>query len=116
MGVYTIVTGNLDVTLTPAKRFADQIETVSTADLDALEALAKEVKADGIMTGSSEFSIEMTMALCKRLNKPFYCTCLLYTSSISSANRRCERTAKERHHWKGSFLSCPFWIPNASGE
>ena len=44
MGVYTIVTGNLDVTLTPAKRFADQIETVSTADLDALEALAKEVK------------------------------------------------------------------------
>ena len=74
MGVYTIVTGNLDVTLTPAKRFADQIETVSTADLDALEALAKEVKADGIMTGSSEFSIEMTMALCKRLNKPFYCT------------------------------------------
>lgn len=74
MGVYTIVTGYLDVALTPAKRYADQIETVSTADLDALEALAKEVQADGIMTGSSEYSIGQTMALCKRLNMPFYCT------------------------------------------
>lgn len=26
MGVYTIVTGNLDVALTPAKRYADQNE------------------------------------------------------------------------------------------
>lgn len=72
MGVYTIVTGNLDVSLTPAKRYADQIETVSTADLDALEELARKEKVDGIMTGSSEFSIHMTMQLCERLNMPFY--------------------------------------------
>ena len=63
MGVYTIVPGNLDVALTPAKRYADQNEMVSTADLEALKKLTKEVKADGIMTGSSEFSIEQTLQL-----------------------------------------------------
>lgn len=74
MGIYTIVTGNLDVALTPAKRYADQNEMVSTADLEALKELAEAVKANGIMTGSSEYSIEQTLQLCKELGLPFYCT------------------------------------------
>ncbi len=73
LGVYTIVTGNLDVELCPAKRYCDQKETVSTADLDALEKLIKKEKVDGVLTGSSEYSIERVISLCERLNLPFYC-------------------------------------------
>lgn len=74
MGVYTIVTGNLDVSLTPAKRYADEICSVSTADLDALEKLIHEKNVDGVLTGSSEFGIERVISLCERLDLPFYCT------------------------------------------
>lgn len=73
LGVYTIVTGNLDVTLCPAKRYADEVEEVSTADLDALEKLIEEKKVDGVLTGSSEFGIERVISLCERLGLPFYC-------------------------------------------
>lgn len=73
LGVYTIVTGNLDVTLTPAKRYADEIMDVSTADLDALEKVIREKQIDGVLTGSSEFGIERVISLCERLNLPFYC-------------------------------------------
>lgn len=74
MGVYTIATGNLDVALTPAKRYADEAADVSTADLDALEAFIHEKNIDGVLTGSSEFGIERVISLCERLNLPFYCT------------------------------------------
>lgn len=73
MGAYTIVTGNLDVSLTPAKRYADEISDVSTADLDALEKLIREKRVDGVLTGSSEYGIERVISLCERLNLPFYC-------------------------------------------
>ena len=73
LGVYTIVTGNLDVNLCPAKRYSDQNENVSTADLDELEKLIKKEKVDGVFTGSSEYSIERVISLCERLDLPFYC-------------------------------------------
>ncbi len=73
LGAYTIVTGNLDVLLSPAKRYADETAEVSTADLDALEAFIKTNNIDGVLTGSSEFGIERVISLCERLNLPFYC-------------------------------------------
>lgn len=73
LGAYTIVTGNLDVSLSPAKRYADETAEVSTADLDALENFIKENNIDGVLTGSSEFGIERVISLCERLNLPFYC-------------------------------------------
>lgn len=73
LGAYTIVTGNLDVSLCPAKRYADESSDVSTADLDALENLIHEKNIDGVLTGSSEFGIERVISLCERLNLPFYC-------------------------------------------
>lgn len=73
MGAYVIVTGNLDVSLTPAKRYADEIMDVSTADLDALEQVIHEKNIDGVLTGSSEYGIERVISLCERLDLPFYC-------------------------------------------
>ena len=73
MGAYVIVTGNLDISLTPAKRYADEIMDVSTADLEALEQVIHEKRIDGVLTGSSEFGIERVISLCERLNLPFYC-------------------------------------------
>ena len=63
LGIYTIVTGNLDVTLTPAKRYADEIMDVSTADLDALEKVIREKQIDGVLTGTREFGIEREISL-----------------------------------------------------
>ena len=74
MGAYVIVTGNLDVSSTPAKQYADEVSDVSTADLDALEQLMDEKHIDGVLTGSSEFAIERVISLCERRNLPCYCT------------------------------------------
>lgn len=73
LGAYTIVTSNLDVSVCPAKRYANECETVSTADLDELEKLIKEKNIDGVLTGSSEYGIERVISLCERLGMPFYC-------------------------------------------
>ena len=73
MGLYTIATDyNTDWTDSPAKFAADKAWNISWSDIDALEKKAIETEIDGVMAGYSEKRILAAIALCKRLNKPFY--------------------------------------------
>lgn len=70
MGIYTIVT-DFDETGV-AKEMADEAAMVSTADMEALETLAKEKKVDGVFCGPSEFNLRNVIRLCERTGLPCY--------------------------------------------
>lgn len=73
-GMYTIVTDYLPPEESRAKLVSDAYWMVNTGDLDTLEAKCREEGVTAVMCGVSEFNLEMTMALCKRLGLPSYCT------------------------------------------
>ncbi|MCD8189817.1 MAG: hypothetical protein LUD78_06290 [Clostridiales bacterium] len=73
-GLYTIVTDNLPLDRSAAKRVADESWQISTADLDALEAKCREAGVTAIMTGVSEVNIDFQIDLCQRLGLPCYAT------------------------------------------
>ena len=70
MGVYTIVTDNLNGGV--AKEIADECAAVSTTDYDALERLIKEKNIDGVFCGPSEFNIRNLIRLCEKAGLPCY--------------------------------------------
>ncbi len=70
MGIYTIVVD--DRPTGPAKEIADQTAIISTTDIDALAAYAKESRADGVFCSPSEFQILNTMKVCKKGGYRFY--------------------------------------------
>ncbi len=72
MGVYTIVTD--DRQTGGAKEIADETAMISTVDIDALEAFARQKQIDGVFCTANEFNIRNTMKLCERLGLPFYAT------------------------------------------
>lgn len=74
LGVYTIVTDYLEPNKSKAKLVSDEYWMINTADIDVLEKKCREVGVDAVICGASEFNIEKTMELCKRLNLPSYCT------------------------------------------
>lgn len=47
---------------------------INTCELDELEIKCKKEGVTAVICGVSEFNLEMTMELCKRLNLPTYCT------------------------------------------
>lgn len=71
MGLYVIATDLMETS--PTKEAADEAWHISTTDLDLLEKKIIEENISGILTGASEFNIEMCRALCKKLNLPLYC-------------------------------------------
>jgi len=73
-GVYTIVTDYLPPEKSTAKLISDEYWMINTKDLDTLEAKCREVGITAVMCGVSEFNLEMSMALCKRLGLQSYCT------------------------------------------
>jgi hypothetical protein len=73
-GMYTIVTDYLPPEESRAKLVSDAYWMVNTGDLDTLEVKCREEGVTAVMCGVSEFNLEMTMALCKRLGLPSYCT------------------------------------------
>ena len=73
-GMYTIVTDYLPPEESRAKLVSDAYWMVNTGDLDTLETKCREEGVTAVMCGVSEFNLEMTMALCKRLGLPSYCT------------------------------------------
>ena len=73
-GMYTIVTDFLPPEKSTAKLIADEFWMINTGDLDVLEAKCREEGITCVMCGVSEFNLEMTMELCKRLNLQCYCT------------------------------------------
>ena len=72
--IYTIVTDYDTPEKSMGKQIADEYWMISTTDIDALEQKCREEQIDGIVTGVSEFNLEVNMELCKRLGLPCYCT------------------------------------------
>lgn len=73
-GVYTIVTDYLPPEKSTAKLISDEYWMINTGDLDTLETKCRETGVTCVMCGVSEFNLEMTMELCKRLGLQSYCT------------------------------------------
>lgn len=71
MGIYTIVTDNA-VENGAAKQIADEVADVSTADIDALIALAREKQVDGVFSGPSEFNLRNVIRVCEKAGYPCY--------------------------------------------
>jgi len=57
-----------------AKDEADEAVRISTTDMEALSALIRERKIDGVFCGPSEFQLQNVMRLCELTGLPFYCT------------------------------------------
>lgn len=74
LGLYVIVTDYLPAEHSPAKRFADEVWDISTAEVDALADKCRKCKVDGILTAVHEFNINRMLELCTLLQKPCYCT------------------------------------------
>jgi biotin carboxylase len=72
MGFYTIVTDNVDDS--PAKSYADKAYNISTADIDAVMAMAKAENVSGIFTAFEDINTWHAQILCEKLNLPFYAT------------------------------------------
>ena len=69
MGIWVAVTDyNKD---TPAKKIADAAFDVSTTDLDALEALCREQKIDGIFTNWIDAMLPWGAKICERMGFPY---------------------------------------------
>lgn len=73
-GVYTIVTDYLPPEQSTAKLIADEYWMDNTGELDILEKKCRDNGITAVMCGVSEFNLEMTMELCKRLGLQSYCT------------------------------------------
>jgi len=73
-GWHTIVTDYLPPEKSKAKLVADEFWMINTNDIDTLEQKCKEENIGAVICGISEFNLEMTMELCKRLGLPTYCT------------------------------------------
>jgi len=72
MGLYTIVTDNNEES--PAKKIADKAYHTSTADIDALEQLARDEQIDGVLTAFDDINTWHAQVLTERLGLPFYAT------------------------------------------
>ncbi len=70
-GLYVIVTDLMETS--PTKEAADEAWMISTTDIDLLEKKCKEESIGAVMTGASDFNIERSRELCKRLGFPVYC-------------------------------------------
>ena len=73
-GAYVIVADYLPEEASPAKALADEAWDVSTADLETLEALCREIGVTAVMAGVHEFNIAKAIELCERLGIKFYCS------------------------------------------
>ena len=73
-GVYTIVTDYLPPEKSTAKLIADEYWMINTGELDVLEEKCRQEGITAVICGVSEFNLEMTMELCKRLGLQSYCT------------------------------------------
>ncbi|WP_211654773.1 ATP-binding protein [Planococcus alpniumensis] len=72
MGLYTIVTDNHEES--PAKRHADKAYPISTADIYALEDMARREKIDGVLTAFDDINTWNAQLLADRLGLPFCAT------------------------------------------
>lgn len=73
-GIYTIVTDYFEPKHSTAKLLSDEYWMISTGKLNQLAQKCKEENVGAVISGSSDFNIEMSIRLCKRIGLPCYCT------------------------------------------
>lgn len=74
MGIVTGVTDWYPLEKSPAKQMADEAYYVSTSDTDALAALVREEKFDGVFTGFTDSVLPYYAEACDKLGMPAYGT------------------------------------------
>jgi len=74
MGIVTGVTDWYALEKSPAKQLADEAYTVSTSDMDAMTALIRDGKFDGVMTGFTDSVLPFYAEICDRVGMPAYGT------------------------------------------
>lgn len=72
MGMSTIVVDN--VIGSPAKSYADKSFNTSTADIEGLAKIVQQEKVDGVFTAFEDINTWNAVALCKKMDLPFYAT------------------------------------------
>lgn len=80
-GIYTIVTDYFEPRHSTAKLLADEYWMISTNKLDQLEKKCKSDHIQAVISGASDFNIEMSIQLCERLGLPCYCTYKIWKDS-----------------------------------
>ena len=72
LGIYTIITDFYPVERNHLKRTADEYWMIDVGNLDILEQKCREEQVTGIFASTSEFCLDKTRELCRRLGLPFY--------------------------------------------
>lgn len=72
LGASVVVTDNLPPEKSVCKPLADEVWDISTADVDALEARARQAGITAVSCGVSEFNTGIMIELCSRLGLPTY--------------------------------------------
>lgn len=106
-GWYTIVTDPNPPEKSKAKLIADEYWMINTGDIDKIEQKCREEGIGAILCGISEFNLEVTMELCRRLDLPCYCTPEAWHFSKDKADFKelCNKTGVPVP--KDYFLSTP---------
>ncbi len=84
MGLYTIVTDY--VKDAPAKKAADEAYDISTLDIDALTALAREKEVNAVFTGYVDINLAPCRKICDALGLPFYATLEQLAQTMNKVN------------------------------
>lgn len=74
MGIIAGVTDWYPLDKSPAKQLSDEAYYVSTADIDAMVALVKEKKFDGVVTGFTDSVLPYYAEICNKAGLPAYGT------------------------------------------
>ena len=72
MGLYVLAADLMEKS--PTKEAADESFLISTNAIDELEKLCRDRNVTGVLAGASDFNVEQTRNLCKRLGLPVYCS------------------------------------------
>ena len=73
-GAYVIVTDYLPVEKSEAKKYADQVEMISTLDVEKLCELGRKENISGVFCGVSEINLVSVRAIATELGLPCYFT------------------------------------------
>ncbi|MDO4218977.1 MAG: ATP-grasp domain-containing protein [Synergistaceae bacterium] len=71
-GAYTIVTDYLPIEKSNAKKIADEVLNISTADTDKLVLFCRENNVNGVFAGISEFNLLQAYEISRQLGLRFY--------------------------------------------
>ena len=74
LGIYTIVTDNLDINNAPAKKIADEILNYDIYDIDDIVTYCKKNKVDGVLGFCIDPTQRPAQEICERLNLPSFGT------------------------------------------